>query len=65
MRPHEVRELSDTDLRKELDNSYRELLNVRFRLATKQMNNTSQLQAVRKNIARFHTIIRERELGRR
>ena len=65
MRVHEVRELSDEDLAQELEGSYKELLNVRFRLATKQMSNTSQLRIVRRNIARLNTVTRERQLGRR
>ena len=65
MRVHEVRELSDEDLAQELEGSYKELLNVRFRLATKQMSNTSQLRTVRRNIARLSTVTRERQLGRR
>ena len=65
MRAHEIRELDDDELRKELENSYRELLNLRFRLATKQLTNTSQLRTARKNGARLNTVIRERQLGNR
>jgi large subunit ribosomal protein L29 len=65
VRVHEVRELSDEDLAQELEGSYKELLNVRFRLATKQMSNTSQLRIVRRNIARLNTVTHERQLGRR
>ena len=65
MRVHEVRELSDEDLAKELEHSYKEILNVRFRLATKQMSNTSQLRTVRRSIARLNTVTRERQMGRR
>ena len=65
MRAHEMRELSDQDLRRELENSHRELLNLRFRIATKQVADTSQPRAVRKNIARLHTIMRERQMGAR
>jgi len=63
VRAHEIRELSDEGLSRELENSYRELLNLRFRLATKQLTNTSQIRAARKNLARLNTIIRERQLG--
>ena len=63
-RAHELRQLGDEDLKKELDNSYRELLNLRFRSATKQLTNTSQIRTVRKKIAGLSTIIRERQLGR-
>ena len=65
MRAREIRELGDQDLRKELENSHKELLNLRFRLATKQVANTSQPRTVKKNIARLHTIMRERQMGAR
>ena len=63
MNAHELRALSDQDLNKELESSLRELLNVRFRLATKQMADTAHARIVRKNIARLNTIIGERQLG--
>ncbi len=62
MRTHEIRQLNDEDLVKELEDSYRELLNVRFRLATKQLANSSQIRVTRRNIARLNTIRRERRL---
>lgn len=63
MRAHEIREMDNEELRRSLDESYRELMNIRFRLATKQMANTSQVRYVKRNIARLNTIIRQRELG--
>lgn len=63
MKPREIRQLSDEELRKELEDSYRELLNLRFRLATKQLSNTSQLRASKRNVARLNTILSEREAG--
>jgi large subunit ribosomal protein L29 len=63
VRVHEIRELSDPDLHKELQDTYKELLNLRFRLATKQLTNTSAIRTVKKKIARLNVIIRERELG--
>ena len=62
MRAHETRQLSNQELAEELENSYREILNLRFRLATKQMNNTSQIGVAKKNIARLQTIMRERQM---
>lgn len=63
MRAHEIREMDNEELRRSLEESYRELMNIRFRLATKQMANTSQVRYVKRNIARLNTIIRQRELG--
>lgn len=62
MRIHEIRALSPEDLAKELDATYREALSVRFRLATRQLNNTSQARKVRTKIAQIKTVMRERNL---
>ncbi len=62
MRIQEVRVLSSEELKKQLDEAYRELFNLRFRLATKQLVNYQEIRNVRKRIARIKTIIREREL---
>lgn len=58
----EIRALSSEELKKQLDGAYRELLNLRFRLATKQLVNYHEIRNVRKRIARIKTIMREREL---
>ena len=63
MRAQEIRELDDGELSETLQEAYRELLNIRFRLATKQIANTSEIRVVKKNIARLNTIIRQRQLG--
>jgi large subunit ribosomal protein L29 len=62
VRIHEVRALSQEDITKELEESLRESLSVRFRLSTRQLNDTSQLRKVHKKIARIKTVMREREL---
>jgi large subunit ribosomal protein L29 len=60
----EMRGISDDQLVEELDNSYRSLQNLRFRLATKQLTNTSELRTTKKVIARLLTVKRARELTR-
>ena len=62
MRIHEIRSLSQEDVKKELEESYREALSIRFRLATRQLSDTSQARKIRRKIARIKTVIREREL---
>ena len=62
MQIHEIRALSQEDTAKELESSYKELMNVRFRLATRQLSDTSQIKKVRRGIARIKTVMREREL---
>lgn len=65
MRIQEIRAFSTEDLAKQLDESYRELFNLRFRLATRQLTNYNEIRNVRKRIARFKTVMRERELAER
>ena len=62
MRIQEIRSLSSEELRKQLDSSYRELLNLRFRLATRQLVNQHEIRNVRKRVARMRTVLKEREL---
>ena len=62
MHIYEVRALSKEDIEKELEETYREALSVRFRLATRQLNDTSQARKVRTKIAQIKTVMREREL---
>jgi large subunit ribosomal protein L29 len=59
----ELAELDDEELEGRLDEYRRELLNLRFQVATSQLDNTSRLSAVRKDIARVMTLIREREIA--
>ena len=60
----DFRRLSDPDLRKELDESSRALMNLRFRVATMQLANTNEIKKAKKRIARILTVMRERELAR-
>ena len=61
--PGELRELTDEDLQDKLRESKEELFNLRFQMATGQMNNNRRLRTVRREIARVYTVLRERELG--
>jgi large subunit ribosomal protein L29 len=58
----EIRTLNTDELKKKLDESYRELFNLRFRLATKQLGNYHEIRNVRKKVAKIKTVMREREL---
>ncbi len=63
VRIDEFRALSTEDLMKQMEESKQEMLNLRFRLATRQLVNHRELPLVRKRIARIQTILKERELG--
>jgi large subunit ribosomal protein L29 len=61
--PTELRELLDDELVTRLREAKEELFNLRFQVATGQLDNNRRLQTVRRDIARIYTIMRERELG--
>ena len=57
-----IREMSDAELSKKLDDLKDELFHLRFQHAINQLDNPMRLKAVRKEIAVVKTIVREREL---
>ncbi len=56
----ELKSQSVADLQTELVNAKKELFNLRFQNATNQLDNTSRIKEVRKNIARIQTVITEK-----
>jgi large subunit ribosomal protein L29 len=58
----EMRTLGDSELLSRLGEARRELFNLRFQLATGQLDNSARLGAVKKDIARLSTFLREREI---
>jgi large subunit ribosomal protein L29 len=59
----EMRGLEDDELVTKLREAKEELFNLRFQAATGQLESHGRLRAVRKDIARIYTVMRERELG--
>jgi large subunit ribosomal protein L29 len=59
----EARSLGDEELVSQLREAKEELFNLRFQVATGQLDNNRRLQIVRRSIARIYTVMRERELG--
>ena len=57
----ELKSQSGADLNAQLVDAKKELFNLRFQNATNQLDNTSRIKEVRKNIARIQTIITEKE----
>lgn len=62
MKVKDIRELTDRELEEKLLEFKEELFNLRFQLATGQLDNHMRIKDVRRNIARVKTIIRERTL---
>lgn len=59
----ELRGLTDEELVLRVRESKEELFNLRFQMATGQLDNNRRLRTVRHDIARIYTVMRERELG--
>lgn len=63
MKAAELRELSTADLNVKLGEARSELFNLRFQMATSQLDNTARVKAVKKDIARILTELRAREIN--
>ncbi len=63
MRAEEIRELSVADIQARIAELEEERFRLRFRSATEPLEDPLQLRAIRKNIARLQTVLRERELA--
>ena len=63
MKPAEIRELNDQELQSKLKECRAELFNLRFQMATGQLDNTARVRLVKKDVARILTEIRARELA--
>ena len=62
MKASEVRELTTAELESKLKDLKAELFNLRFQLAINQLDNPMRISAVKKDIARVKTILRENEI---
>ncbi len=62
MKANKVRELNAEELRVKLNDLKKELFNLKFQHATNQLDNPQRIPAVKKDIARVNTILRELEL---
>jgi len=63
MKASEFRNLTTAEIEQKIAGYKEELFNLRFQLATGQLDNPVQISKVRKEIARAKTVLRERELG--
>ena len=63
MKANELREMKNEELNVKLGELKQELFNLRFQLAVNQLDNPTRIKAVKKDIARIKTILKERELN--
>ncbi|MDO8879315.1 MAG: 50S ribosomal protein L29 [Coriobacteriia bacterium] len=63
MKATEIRDLAETEIADKLKERRTELFNLRFQLATGQLDNPHRINVVKKDIARLHTELRAREIA--
>jgi large subunit ribosomal protein L29 len=63
MKANEIRELSLEDVKARLEELVKERFNLRFRSATESIENPMRFRAIRRDIARLQTILREKEIN--
>ena len=63
MKAKEIRDLTTAEIEQKVKSLKEELFNLRFQLATGQLENTARIGQVRKSIARMKTVIRQREIS--
>ena len=63
MKSTEIRELTDDELAKKLEEGRAELFNLRFQMATSQLDNTARVKTVKRDIARVQTEMRARQIA--
>ena len=62
MKINDIRNLSDEDIKKEIESAKEELFNLRFSQATGNLEKPSRIRDLRHDVARLNTVLREREL---
>ncbi len=63
MKANEIRELTTAEIEQNVKTMKEELFNLRFQLATGQLENTARIKNVKTTIARLKTVVREREIS--
>ena len=63
MKVFEVRNLSEQEIRTKLEETHEELFNLRFQLSIGQVKDVNRISGLKRDIARFKTVLRERELA--
>lgn len=63
MKPSEIRNMQTAEVEQKIEDSREELFKLRFQFTTGQLTDTSRLKAIKHNIARYQTVLRERQLA--
>jgi large subunit ribosomal protein L29 len=62
MKAKDIRDLTETELQEKMNEARTELFNLRFQIATGQLDNPLKIREARRSIARIQTVLRERQL---
>lgn len=65
MKVAEIRALGTDEIQAKLDDAYKAIFNMRFQAASGQLEDMNRMKALRRDVARMKTILRERELAAR
>lgn len=65
MKASELRELTEEEIAKQKKELSEELFNLKIQVATQQTTNVARIKQLRRDLARVHTVIREKELALR
>jgi large subunit ribosomal protein L29 len=63
MKASEIRQMSDDEIRGAFEDAKVEMFNLRFQLAAGSLEDTTRIKALRKDVARYLTVLREREIA--
>lgn len=63
MKASELRELTDQEIQKQKKEISEELFNLKIQVATQQTTNVARIKKLRRDLARVHTVLREKELS--
>ncbi|MEE9269569.1 MAG: 50S ribosomal protein L29 [Candidatus Krumholzibacteria bacterium] len=63
MKPHEMREMAEDELQHHHDGLMDELVNLKIKLAVKQLDNPLSVKSLKREIARAKTVLRDKKLG--
>ena len=63
MKPQDIKDLAESEIAEKLKERRTELFNLRFQLATGQLDNPHRITVVKRDLARLHTELRAREIA--
>ncbi len=63
MKAADIRQMNDNEIRSTIEDAKAELFNLRFQVEVGSLEDYTRLRLLRKDVARYHTVLRERQLA--